>query len=276
MMSEAVHSTVDTGNQSLLLLSIKRAARPPTPRHPFGHGMELYFWALVVALLIFALGGAFSIYEGWRKIVQPEPVESAWINFVVLGACVFFEALSFRVAWREFHKKHVGEPSWSALRRGKDPSVFAVLLEDAAALIGLAIALAGLLLAEWLDMPMLDGVASIGIGLLLVLTATFLANETRSLLTGEAASPVIIQQVRSMLENDPRVASVEELLSLHLGPSEVVLAVTIDFRDDLPGGAIETAASELTRRVEASHREITRVFLRPQLGTVEHAGALPA
>jgi divalent metal cation (Fe/Co/Zn/Cd) transporter len=151
-----------------------------------------------------------------------------------------------------------------------------VLLEDAAALTGLAIALVGLSLAEWLDMPMLDGVASIGIGLLLVLTATFLANETRSLLTGEAASPVIIQQVRSMLEGDPRVASVDELLSLHLGPSEVVLAVTIDFRDDLPGGAIETAASELTRRVEASHPEITRVFLRPQLGTVEHVGALPA
>jgi cation diffusion facilitator family transporter len=271
MMSEAIHSTVDTGNQGLLLLGIKRAARPPTPRHPFGHGMELYFWAFVVALLIFALGGAFSIYEGWRKIAQPEPVESAWINFVVLGACVFFEALSFRVAWREFHQKHVGEPLWTALRRSKDPSVFAVLLEDAAALTGLAIALVGLSLAEWLDMPMLDGVASIGIGLLLVLTATFLANETRSLLTGEAASPVIIQQVRSMLEGDPRVASVDELLSLHLGPSEVVLAVTIDFRDDLPGGAIETAASELTRRVEGSHPEITRVFLRPQLGTVEHA-----
>jgi cation diffusion facilitator family transporter len=264
MLSEAIHSTVDTGNQALLLLGLRRAARPPTAQHPFGHGMELYFWAFVVALLIFALGGAFSIYEGWHKIVHPEPLQSAWINFVVLGASMLFEGLSFRVAWREFRRAHGGEAFLSAIQRSKDPSVFAVLLEDSAALVGLIIAAVGLALAAWLDLPAADGAASIAIGLLLVLTAAFLANETRSLLTGESASPRSIQHVRALLAADPRIASVEELLSLHLGPAEVLLAMTIDFRDDLPGAEIERAAADLIRRIEASHPEITRVFLRPR------------
>ncbi|WP_431268745.1 cation diffusion facilitator family transporter [Dankookia sp. P2] len=245
MLSEAIHSAVDTGNQGLLLLGLRRAARPPTARHPFGHGMELYFWAFVVALLIFALGGAFSVYEGWRKIADPHPVEGAWINFAVLGAAVVFEGLSFRVAYREFRRTHLGEPFWAAIRRSKDPGVFAVLLEDSAALAGLLVALVGLGLAEWLDLPVLDGVASIGIGLLLVATAAFLANETRSLLTGEAASPRLVESIREMLLADARVAAVEELLSMHLGPAEVLVAVTIDFRDDLPGGAVEQAAAAL-------------------------------
>jgi cation diffusion facilitator family transporter len=273
MLSEAIHSAVDTGNQGLLLLGLRRAARPPSARHPFGHGMELYFWAFVVALLIFALGGAVAIWQGWQKIVAPEPVESAWINFAVLGAAVLFEGLSFRVAYREFRRSHVGEPFWDAIRRSKDPGVFAVLLEDSAALVGLLIALVGLGLAEWLDLPVLDGVASIGIGLLLVLTAGFLANETRSLLTGEAAAPRLVEAVRAMLLADRRVAAVEELLSMHLGPTEVLLAVTLDFHDDLPGGAVERAAAELTWRVEAAHPEVTRMFLRPRPHTAKAQAA---
>lgn len=264
MLSEAIHSAVDTGNQGLLLIGLRRAARPPTPRHPLGHGMELYFWAFVVALMIFALGGAVSVYEGWRKIVAPEPVESAWVNFLVLGASVVFEGLSFRVAFREFRRSHAGEPFWQAIRASKDPGVFAVLLEDAAALAGLSIALAGLGLAAWLDIPELDGAASIGIGLLLVLTAVFLANETRSLLTGEAASPRLIADVRAMLVADPRVKTVEELLTMHLGPAEVLMAVTIDLADELPGAGVEQAARELTRRIEDRHPEVTRIFLRPK------------
>jgi cation diffusion facilitator family transporter len=264
MLSEAIHSAVDTGNQGLLLVGLRRAARPPSARHPFGHGMELYFWAFVVALMIFALGGAVSVYEGWRKIAAPEPVESAWVNFLVLGASVVFEGLSFRVAFREFRRSHAGEPFWQAVRASKDPGVFAVLLEDAAALAGLAIALVGLALAEWLGMPALDGAASIGIGLLLVVTAGFLANETRSLLTGEAASPRLVAAVRATLAADPRVKTVEELLSMHLGPAEVLMAVTIDLTDELPGHELEQAARELSHRVEDWHPEVTRFFLRPK------------
>jgi cation diffusion facilitator family transporter len=263
MLSEAVHSTVDSGNQLLLLLGLARAARPPTPRHPFGHGMELYFWAFVVALLVFALGGAFSIYEGWHKIAAPEPLERVWVNFVVLGASMVFEGLSFRIAWREFRAVHAGQSMWSAIRRSKDPSVFAVLLEDGAALIGLGLAAAGLGFAVWLDLPSLDGVASVGIGMLLILTSAILANETRSLLTGEAAAPSVVEDVRRLLCADPRVASVQEILSMHLGPSEILLGVTLDFHDTLSGGAMEAAAGELTHRVERAHPEITRLFLRP-------------
>lgn len=263
MLSEAIHSTVDTGNQGLLLFGIRRAARPPSPGHPFGHSMELYFWAFVVALLIFALGGAVSIYEGLRKITEPEPIEDAWINFLVLGASILFEGLSFRVALREIRAMEPDRKLWSAVRASKDPSVFAVLLEDAAALAGLSIAFAGLLFAWWLEQPALDGVSSIAIGCVLVVTAIFLANETRSLLTGESASGEVLEKVRTMVNADPRVTAIDEVLSLHLGPADVLLAITIDFRDELPGDAIETAARELIARIEAEHPEIKRVFLRP-------------
>lgn len=264
MLSEAIHSAVDTGNQGLLLLGLRRAARPPDPQHPFGHGMELYFWAFVVALLIFSLGGAFSIYEGIHKISAPEPMRNAWVNYAVLALAIVFEGFSFRVALREFRSMHLGEPLWGAIRASKDPSVFAVLLEDSAALFGLFIAIIGVALSQWLDMPALDGVASVIIGLLLVATAVFLARETLSLLTGESASRRSLDDVRAVLAADPRVAAVDELLSMQLGPREVLLAITIDFRDDLDGEEVERAAAELTLAVEDSHPEITRLFMRPR------------
>lgn len=264
MLSEAIHSTVDTGNQGLLLLGLKRSARPPDASHPFGHGMELYFWAFVVALLIFALGGAFSIYEGFHKMLNPEPVSSAWVNYLVLGLSIVFESYSFSVALHEFRVTHAGEPFWQAIRASKDPSVFAVLLEDSAALAGLVVALLGVGLSQLLHMPALDGAASIVIGLLLVATACFLARETLSLLTGESASRRSLTQVRALLAADRRVASVDEMLSMQLGPREVLLALTIDFRDDLTGEEVEYAAAELTLAVEQAHPEITRLFMRPR------------
>jgi cation diffusion facilitator family transporter len=264
MLTEAVHSLVDTGNQGLLLLGLRRAARPPDPGHPFGHGMELYFWSFVVALLIFALGGAFSIYEGFLRVFRPEPMESPWINFLVLGLAIGFEGGSFLVALREHRRRHGGRGRLlSSIKASKDPSLFAVLLEDAGALIGLLMALAGVAASSLLGLNWADGVASIGIGVLLVLIATFMANETRSLLTGEAASPEIVQNVRRILEADPRVVQVIEVLSLHLGPEEILVGVTIDFDDDLPGGGVEDAASELSARIQEAQPAITRLFLRP-------------
>ena len=275
MFSEAIHSAVDTGNQGLLLLGLKRAARPPDATHPFGHGMELYFWAFVVALMIFALGGAFSIYEGVHKILSPEPIESAWVNYAVLGTSILFEGYSFSVALKEFNLAHADEPFWQAIRASKDPSVFAVLLEDSAALAGLLVAILGVGLSQWLAMPMLDGVASVVIGLLLVITAVFLARETLSLLTGESASRTVLADVRRVLGADPRVQAVDEVLSMQLGPREVLVAVTIDFQDDLPGDAVERAAAELTLAMEAAHPEITRLFMRPRR-LPRPAVALPA
>jgi cation diffusion facilitator family transporter len=263
MLSEAVHSLVDTCNQGLLLLGLARAARPPDRTHPFGYGMEIYFWSFVVALLIFGLGGAVSIYEGVHKILVPQPIESAWVNFVVLGTCVVFEALSFRVAWRELKERYPGVPPWTAIKASKDPSVFAVLLEDSAALAGLLIAFVGLGLAALLGWPAFDGVASIGIGVVLVFTASFLARETLSLMTGESASREVLADARAVLAGDARVKDVQEMLSLHLGPRDVLLALAIDFRDDLASPQIEVAARELTDALKSSHPAITRVFLRP-------------
>jgi cation diffusion facilitator family transporter len=275
MFSEAIHSSVDTGNQGLLLLGLKRAARPPDASHPFGHGMELYFWAFVVALMIFALGGAFSIYEGIHKIVSPEPISDAWVNYLVLGLSIVFEGYSFSVALHEFREAHQGEPFWQAIRASKDPSVFAVLLEDSAALAGLLVAITGVGLAQLLHMPALDGAASVVIGLLLVASASFLARETLSLLTGESASRGSLAQVKALLTADNRVAAVDEMLSMQLGPREVLLALTIDFRDDLAGDELERAAAELTLMVEQAHPEITRLFMRPRRLSNLPLGAIP-
>jgi cation diffusion facilitator family transporter len=262
MLTEAIHSSVDTGNQGLLLLGLARARKPPSQTHPFGYGMEVYFWAFVVALLIFALGGAFSIYEGVLKILQPEPIERAWINFLVIGLAVLFEGGSFLVAWKEFSVLRKGAPFFRAIRRSKDPSVFAVLLEDGAALAGLAIAALGVAGSAVLGIPWADGAASVAIGVLLVLVAIFLANETRSLLTGESASPRIVEAVREMLAADPRVDSVAEVLSMHLGPQEILLGVTLDFHDDLTAGEIEEAADDFALRIRTIDPRITRVFVR--------------
>ncbi|MFC0408839.1 cation diffusion facilitator family transporter [Roseomonas elaeocarpi] len=272
MLSEAIHSAVDTGNQGLLLFGLKRASRGPDRTHPFGHGMELYFWSFVVALMIFALGGAFSIYEGIEKILAPEPIASLWVNYAVLGASMLFEGYSFTVALREFRQTHRGQPLVQAIRASKDPTVFAVLLEDSAALTGLLIALLGTAAGQWLELPWMDGASSVAIGLLLVVTAAFLARETLSLLTGESASRRTVENVRAVVTGDPRVLAVDEVLSLQLGPQEVLVALTIDFREDLSGNEVEQAAAELTRMIETEHPEITRVFLRPRrLGRVAPA-----
>jgi cation diffusion facilitator family transporter len=263
MLTEAIHSLVDTGNQGLLLLGIHRASRPPDPGHPFGHGMELYFWSFVVALLVFSLGGAVSIYEGLHKVMQPEPIDRPWINFLVLGGAIAMEGGSFTVAFREHRRRNARDRFLESLRSSKDPSLFAVLLEDGAAIAGLLIAFVGVAVAVLFHVPQADGLASIAIGGLLVAVAVFMANETRSLLTGEAASPSVVAEVRRILAADPRVVEVIEVLTLHLGPQEILVGVTIDFDDALPGGAVETAAYELSQRIQEAQPDITRLFLRP-------------
>ncbi len=261
MLTEAIHSSVDTGNQGLLLLGLARANRPPSRTHPFGYGMELYFWSFVVALLIFALGGAVSIYQGVHKIIAPEPIDRAWVNFLVIGLAMVFEGGSFLVAWREFKTVRGDTPFLRALKGSKDPSIFAVLLEDGAALLGLALAALGVA-GSALGLAWADGAASVAIGVLLVLVAIFLANETRSLLTGEAAAPRIVESVRTALAADPRVESVAEVLSMHLGPSEILLGVTLDFQDHLTAREIEDAADDFHTLIQGVDKRITRVFVR--------------
>jgi cation diffusion facilitator family transporter len=262
MLTEAVHSFVDTGDQALLLLGMRRAAAAPDEAHPFGHGMEIYFWSFVVAVAIFSLGGAVSIFEGARKLARPAPIDAAWVNFLVLGAAFVFEAGSLAVGYREFRKTAGPGPLLLSIRRSKDPTLFAIILEDSAALAGLALAFAGVACAVWLGWDWADGAASIGIGLLLVAVALFLANETRSLLTGEAASRGVRESVRAALNAQPGVRAVTEVLTLQLGPADILVAATVAF-DGAGRGPVESAARSAIAEVRRCDPRITRVFLRP-------------
>jgi cation diffusion facilitator family transporter len=265
MLTEAIHSAVDTGDQLLLMVGQKRGRRPPDETHPFGYGMETYFWSFIVALMIFMVGGALSIWEGARKLLHPAGIDDPWINLVVLAVSAVFEALSFRLAYRGYRRMVRGRniPLWQFLVLSKDPSLFATLLEDGAALTGLALAALGVIGEGWLGLEWADGTASIAIGLLLVAVAVFMANETRSLIAGEAAAPFIVEQARSALEADPRVATLVDVASLQLGPQQILLAVTLRFRPGLTGEQIEAAADDLAVRAQASDPRICSVFLRP-------------
>ncbi|MFQ5467825.1 MAG: cation diffusion facilitator family transporter, partial [Kiloniellaceae bacterium] len=239
MFSEAVHSTVDTGNQALLLYGMRRAGRPPDRAHPFGHGREIYFWAFVVAIMIFATGAGVSLYEGIIKIRNPEPIVSPHVNYIVLALAIVFESGSWLIAFREFRARKGRRGYFTALRLSKDPSLFTVLMEDTAAVAGLLIALVGVWLAETLNMPVLDGVTSVLIGLVLAAVAVFLAYETKGLLIGEAAAPEVVADVRRLVAADAGVERVNELLTMHLGPRDVLLNLSADFADTLSAAQVE-------------------------------------
>jgi cation diffusion facilitator family transporter len=268
MLTEAIHSLVDTGDQVLLLIGQKRASLPPNARHPLGYGMETYFWSFTVALMIFMAGGIVSLYEGVEKLRHPEPISRPWISFLVLGVSMAAEAGSFSAAYREYRRVVRGRDIrlFGYLKASKDPNIFAVLLEDGAAMIGLVFAAVGIGASVYLKLAWADGAASCMIGLLLVAVAVFLANETRSLIAGEAAAPDIVARVRRCVEADPRVERVDELLSLHLGPRHILFAISLCFRDDVSGEAVQEAASELTRKVQSVDERIGFVFLRPSAG----------
>ncbi len=261
MLSEAIHSLVDSGNQLLLLHGMRRAARPADAGHPFGHGLQLYFWTFVVAVLIFGLGAGVSIVEGIDRIRTPHRVERVWVVYLVLGLSLLFEGTVWLVALAEFrHGK--GRQGWlAAIRSSKDPTVFTVLFEDSAAVLGLLVALLGVGLGQWLDLPVLDGVASLLIGAILTFTAGFLAFECQSLLTGEGASPELQAGIRRIATDEPAVQRVNEVLTMHFGPREVLVALSLDFDDRRSAGEVEAAVSRIERRIRAAHPEVGRVFV---------------
>ena len=262
MLTEALHSLVDCGNEVLLLVGIARAARAPDATHPFGYGLEVYFWSFVVALLIFSAGGGLAIYQGARHLLAPPPISDPALNFAVLGIAFVFEGLSFRVAWREFAKIRRQTPVLAAITRSKDPTLFAVLLEDGAALIGLVIAALGLGAALWWDWGWADGAASILIGVLLIAVAAFMANETRSLMSGEAAAPGTVAAVRAILEAEPAIEKVQEILTMHLGPRAILMAITLDYQDGLSIPAAESITGRMTDEIRKIDPRITRIFVR--------------
>lgn len=274
MLAEGAHSVVDTANQILLLVGLKRAERPADARHPFGYGREIYFYAFVVALMIFLGGGIFAIYEGAEKIMHPEPAADAtlfgirlsgfWVNVAILGFAILAEGYSCLVAVRAFWAEKGAHSPITAIRRSKDPSLFTILVEDIAALIGLVIALAGVVAAHLLDRPALDGWASVGIGLVLVGMAIFLMIETHGLLIGEAADPEVVAAIGEIVRAEPGVRHVNEVLTQHLGPKDILVNVSLDMEDDLDAGAVEAAVSRLDRALRARNAEVTRVFIEIQ------------
>ena len=264
MTSEGVHSLVDTGNEVLLLYGLHRASRPADLSHPFGHGRELYFWSFVVAVLVFALGAGVSFYEGVSHVLAPHPAENVLVNYVVLGLSFLFEGFSWWVALREFRAKKGRQGYLDAVRRSKDPTTFTVLFEDSAALIGLALAAAGIAAADLLEMPELDGVASIGIALVLAATALFLARESKGLLIGEPALPAIQESVLRTAQRDPAVQRANGVITVHLGPDQIVAALSIEFEDDLTAPAVEACVLRIEAAVKAEHPEITALFVKPQ------------
>ena len=264
MLSEAIHSLVDTGNQGLLLYGMKRSQRPADERHPFGYGPEIYFWAFVVAVLIFGLGAGISFYEGVQKVLHPHPISSPFVNYAVLGMAILFESGAWYIAYREFNKTRGKRGLIEAARHSKDPGLFTVLFEDTAALIGLFIALIGIFLSQALDMPWLDGAASIGIGIVLAGIAAVLAYECKGLLIGEAADPEVGQDVRSIVRQKSSIRAINELRTMHFGPDDILLALSVDFIDDIPAGRVEATIYELEKEIKAARPEVKRLFIEVQ------------
>jgi cation diffusion facilitator family transporter len=264
MLSEGVHSFVDTGNQILLLLGLKRAARPPSPEFPFGHGKEIYFWSFVVAILIFGLGAGISIYQGYQHIVHAEPLRNVFVNYVVLGLAILFEAGAFLVAFREFSAQK-GELGYvDAVHRGKDPLLFVVLFEDGAAMLGLVAAAVGVTLAEATGNPVFDGAASVIIGLILAGTAIWLAYETQGLLIGESAAGWIVARIRSVLHEDRGVRTINEVATLHMGPEFILVTVSVDFATGLSADEVESCVARLTQEIKAIDPSVRRVFIEAE------------
>ncbi len=261
MWSEAVHSLVDTGNQWLMLLGMRRASRPASQTHPFGHGLELYFWSFVVAIMIFGLGAGVSLYQGIEKIRHPEPMQNVWVNYLVLAFGVVFEGAVWIFALREFRRAHRRLGWVRAIRASKDPTVFTVLFEDTAALSGLLVALIGISASVLSGNPIYDGLASVVIGLILAATASLLANECRGLLTGEAAASPVREKICALLCQHPSVVQVHRLLTMHFAPHDVLLTASIKFDDQLTVPQLERVIAELEDRIREQHPEMRRIFL---------------
>ena len=276
MLSEAIHSLIDTGNEVLLLLGLRRSKRRPDYAHPFGHGKELYFWSLIVALMIFAGGGGVSVYEGIMHVSHPRRLDDPTLNYAVLGASFFFEGMSWWFGWKAFRKTRRGQSVLQTIHTSKDPANFMVLIEDSAALAGLVIAFLGLLLAHQLNAPALDGVASIIIGALLSLIATFLAYESKGLLIGEGVNRETIKRLHALGEEDRDVERVARALTMYFGPHEVLLAMELKLRDGLTGAQVRAAIDRLDKRIRKEFPDITRVFFDSASIAEQQAGHSPA
>ncbi len=264
MLSEGIHSTVDTGNQLLLLLGLKRAKKPADKDFPFGHGKEIYFWSFVVAIMIFAVGAGISVYEGIHSLMDPHPIESPFVNYSVLGLAMIFEAFAWYFAWKEFRNIKGERGYYEAVRKEKNPTTFVVLFEDTAAMLGLIVAFVGIAIGQWTGLHMFDGIASIVIGIILGITAAWLAYETKGLLIGESADQQITKGIHKILSTNNAIVTVNEALTLHMGPNYILVTISVDFKDSLETSIIENDISQLTSKIKEQYPRVKRVFIEAE------------
>ena len=269
MLTEGVHSVVDSTNQLLLMWGRKQSRKPPDKYHPFGYGRELYFWSFVVAVLVFSLGAGVSVYEGILHILEPEEAVSPVIAYVVLLVAFLLEGWSTLEAFREF-KHSKGRLGWlSAIKRSKDPPAFIVLLENGAAMAGIVTAAVGVFLSQISGNPFWDGAASVLIGIILGITAIWLARESKGLLIGEAANPEIVKSLRALVSDQPGVVGVGHVLTIHSSPDQITAMINVDFDNDMRAGEVERIVCEVEHEAHRTWPEVRRLFIRPMQGAAE-------
>lgn len=264
MLSEGIHSLVDTGNQVLLLHGLKQAKKPADEKFPYGHGKEVYFWSFIVAILIFALGGGISIYEGVQHLQHPEAITKPFINYIVLGLAMLFEGAAWMFAFREFTRAKGKWGYLEAIQRGKDPSLFVVLFEDTAAMLGLIVAFVGVALTDMTGILYFDGIASVIIGLILLGTAVWLAYETKGLLIGESANASVVRGIRNILQEYNQIEHINEVLTMHMGPDFVLTNISVDFRDNESASSVESVIAEIDKVIKTQFPQIKRIFIEAE------------
>jgi cation diffusion facilitator family transporter len=273
MFSEGIHSLVDTGNQVLLLHGMRKARKPPCKRFPFGHGKEIYFWSFAVAILIFAVGSGVSLYEGIIHTIHPEPMGNPLINYIVLGLAMLFEGAAWYFALTEFTKAKGKWGYIEAVQQGKDPTMFVVLFEDSAAMLGIVVAFLGVLLVDLTGILIFDGIASIIIGLILGGTAVWLAYETKGLLIGESANEMVIEGIREIILTYDGIDNLNEVLTMHMGPDFILVNVSIDFRDNIPASDLEDTIARMDTQIKEKFSTVKRIFVEAESRRIKNKSA---
>jgi cation diffusion facilitator family transporter len=261
MVSEAIHSVVDTGNQALLLMGIHRSQKPPDDEHPFGYGKERYFWGLIVAILLFGIGGGMAVYEGIIRLANPHPLENPMWAYVVLAVAAVFEGITWKIALNAVRAESRGRSLWQTVRESKHVTVITVLLEDTAALLGLLLAFLGIFFGQVLDNPYLDGAASLAIGVMLMVVALLLVRECKGLLLGESTDPETVAGIRELAKEEPAVSEVNNVLTMHFGPDEVLLNLELFFHKGLSSDDIVATVVRLERSIKERYPYFNRIFI---------------
>jgi cation diffusion facilitator family transporter len=261
MLSEAIHSGADTGNEILLLYGLRRSKMPADNEFPFGHGKEIYFWSFVVAIVLFAGGAGLSLYKGIDQLVSPVPVNYSYVNYGVIGLALMFEGTSWYIAQSAFARSKGAWGYLKAIHRGKDPPIFIVLLEDSAAIVGLVVAFIGILLSHLTGNPAYDATAAVVIGLILAVTAIFLASETKNLLIGESANNEVVQGIRKIAFSLKEIKQVNEVLTMHMGPDFILVNISVDFVDPILATEVEVTVAGLDRAIKRAFPQVQRIFI---------------